>query len=70
MGTGDTLFCEKCQKPLGIKRIQDHKIDISPLVRGTIKKVTIHRTCTKEIEYTIRIRCGSCGTNTEIKRKV
>ena len=67
---GDTFKCEKCDTSIGIKSIRDDKVEITPLMQGTVERITIHRTETREVEYTVVIKCGSCKANTEIKKTV
>jgi len=67
---GDTFKCEKCSSSIGIKSVSDDRIDITPLMNGCIEKITVHRTATKEIEYTVTVKCGLCKSNTMITRIV
>ena len=66
---GDTFICENCGNPLGIKLIRDHRVDIHPLRLGTISRIAIHRTETKEVEYCIMIKCEKCGGSLSINSK-
>ena len=68
--SGDTFKCEKCENPLGLKSIAADRVDIHPLMQGTIERITIHRTETREVEYTVVIKCNLCKANTEIKKTV
>ena len=67
---GDTFLCKNCGIPLGIKQVRDHRIDIHPLRLGSIDRIAIHRTESKEVEYSVTIKCESCKANTEIQRTV
>lgn len=67
---GETLKCLQCEAPIGIKSISDDKVDITPLMPGVIERITIHRTSTKEVEYTAILKCNNCMSKTEITKVV
>jgi hypothetical protein len=66
--TSETLKCENCDKPIGLKTINNDKVEITPLSNALIEKIIIHRTESKDVEYTAILFCGACQHRTEITK--